>query len=113
MKTLDDFIKENSKFLKLEDGGSYEGYYKGFKVVPNKYDPDKEQVVYKLEDKEGRGIYFQTASVAVAKAFNKLGKGGFFKITRHGVGTSTSYEISIPEDFSKPEYSGDPEIEEI
>lgn len=96
-KTLNDFVKDNSKFLKLEDGETFKGRYMAFKVTTSKFDPEKETCVYKLAFEDGKEVYFQTASVAVARTFSKFTGGEKVSITRHGTGNKTSYEIKSPE----------------
>ena len=46
---------------------------------------------------DGKEIYFQTASVAVAKTFGKFKGGELIKIKREGSGTNTKYFITSPE----------------
>lgn len=96
-KNLNEFVKDNSKFLRLDDKESFEGTYVTFKVTGSQFDPDKETVVYKLRYPDQKEVYFQTASVAVAKAFGKLKGGELIKIVREGSGTKTKYHISSPD----------------
>ena len=96
-KNLNDFVKDNSKFLRLSDKESFEGVYKGYKVGPSHFDPEKETVNYKLAYDDGKAVFFQTASVAVAKIFGKMKGGEKIKITRHGAGTKTQYKITSPD----------------
>ena len=97
MKNLNDFVRDNSKFLRLTDGESFEGYYKGYTVTQSQFDPEKETVVYKLAYDDGKGVFFQTASIAVAKTFGKMKGGEKIRITRKGSGTKTQYVISSPD----------------
>lgn len=119
-KTLSEFVKDNSKFLKLEDGGVFEGIYVVYKVVPSKFDPEKETVVYKLQYDDGKEIYFQTASIAVANTLGKLKGKERIRIKREGMGNKTSYKITSPDivlddekeedvEFGSDVFSGDPE----
>ena len=96
-KNLNDFVKDNSKFLRLSDKESFEGTYKGFKVTQSTFDPEKETVVYRLAYSDGKQVFFQTASVAVAKTFGKLKGGEQIRIIRHGAGTKTQYAITSPD----------------
>lgn len=93
-KSLNDYVKDNSKFLRLEEGETFEGVYVTFKVVPSKYDPEKETVIYKLRYPDDKETYFQTASVAVAKTLGKFKGGEKIKIKREGSGTNTKYFIT-------------------
>lgn len=110
-KTLGDFVKDNSKFLKLGNGESFEGVYKGYKVGPSKFDPEKETCVYKFscEGEDEKFVYFQTASVAVAKIFSQYKGGEKVKITRQGEGTNTKYKIVSPDVTTVEELEADEE----
>lgn len=111
-KSLSDFVKDNSKFLRLDDGEVFEGSYVGYKVTGSQFDPDKETVVYKFRYQDGKEIYFQTASVAVAKTLGKLKGGENIKIKREGAGTKTKYHISSPDiQISADELEPDQEIQ--
>ncbi len=96
-KSLHDYVKDNSKFLKLEDGEAFEGTYIGFKVTGSKFDPEKETVVYKVKYADGKEVFFQTASVAVARVLGKFKGGELIRIKRKGTGTNTKYEITSPD----------------
>ena len=96
MKNLNDYVKDNSKFLRLANGETFEGTYVTYKVTGNKFDPEKETVIYKLRYDDGKETYFQTASVAVAKIFGKFKGGEAVKIKRQGEGTNTKYQITSP-----------------
>lgn len=96
-KTLQEFVKDNSKFLRLADGESFEGSFVGYKVTASSFDPEKEIVVYKLKYKDGKETYWQTASAAVAKAFSKFKGGEKVSITRKGEGNNTRWDIKSPE----------------
>jgi hypothetical protein len=110
-KTLTQFVKDNSKFLRLSDGESFTGSYVGYKISANSYDPEKEIVVYKLKFEDGKEVFWQTASCAVAKLFSKFKGGEKVVITRHGDGTQTKYEIKSPEVMiSKDELEPDEEV---
>lgn len=97
MKTLNDFVKDNSKFLRLQDKEVFEGNYVTFKVTGSTFDPSKDTVVYKLKYKDGKEVYFQTASVAVARTFGAMNGGEKICIKREGSGTQTKYLITSPD----------------
>jgi hypothetical protein len=110
-KNLNDFVKDNSKFIRLDDGESFEGTFKSFKVVSSQFDPEKETVVYKLAYLDGKESFWQTSSVRVAKLFSKFKGGEIVKITRHGKGNETKYEISSPDiKIEKEEIGPDDEV---
>lgn len=96
-KTLNDYVRDNSKFLRLANGESFKGSFVGYKVTTNTFDPEKEIVVYKLKYDDGKEVFWQTASTAVARAFSKLKGGEVIQITRHGEGNATKWDIKSPE----------------
>jgi hypothetical protein len=112
--SLKKFVKDNSKFLMLGDGETFLGTYKGFKVMPNSYDPEKEIVCYKLTYEDGKDIYWKTASLKVANIIADIPVGGKIKITRHGKDTDTKYDVSSPDVTKgvKDELSPDEELPE-
>ena len=110
-KSLNEFVKDNSKFLKIDDGETFEGNYLGYKVATSQYDPDKEVVIYQLEFPDGKKVFWQTGSTAVARVISNFKGGEKIKITRHGTGTGTKYDISSPDVvISKDELTPDEEI---
>lgn len=111
-KTLSQFVKDNSKFLRLGDGECFDGVYVGYKITTNNFDPDKEMVVYKLKyADDGKEVFWQTASCAVARLFSKFKGGEKIIIKRHGDGTKTKYEIKSPDvQISKDELEPDEEV---
>ena len=112
-KTLHDYVKDNSKFLRLDNGESFEGTYVGFKVTGSRFDPGKETVVYKVKYDDGKEVFFQTASIAVAKLFSKFRGGEKIRITRTGSGTNTKYKISSPDiQISEDELQPDDDLPE-
>lgn len=94
-ESLEDFVKKNSKFLRLNDGEEFTGTYMGFKVVPNSFDPDKDTVLYKLAYEDGQEISWQNGSTKVAREISPMEIGTKIIIKRTGEGTkNTKYEIS-------------------
>ena len=114
MGDLKKFVKDNSKFLMLADGESFLGEYKGFKIMPNSYDPEKEIVCYKLTYEDGKDIYWKTASLKVANIISEIPVGGKIKIKRSGTDTTTKYDVSSPDvtHISKDELAPDEELPE-
>ena len=112
-ETLTKFVKDNSKFLRLSDGETFTGTYVACKVTQSTYDPEKETVVYKLRYDDGKDVYWQTGSCAVAKLFSKFKGGEKISITRHGELTKTKYEIKSPDiQISRDELEPDEELPE-
>ena len=97
MGKLSEWGKKNSKFLKLDDGESFIGKYNGFSFSMNQN--GDEVPVYKFKDSEGKEKLLQSTSKSLIKAFDEdLGPfkaGQTLEITRHGLDTKTSYEVSV------------------
>ena len=86
MGELSKWAKENSKFLKLVDGESYEGVYKGYKEGTNMNgDPT---IIYKIDDKE-----LKSSSTKLAEEIDKIAVETKIKITRTGEGLQTKWMV--------------------
>ena len=75
-----------SAFLKLEGGESIVAVYKGFKIIPSSYDPDKDMFRFILNitvDGEEMQKYWDTGSGKVAMVFDTLESGDKVKITKN------------------------------
>ena len=75
-----------SAFLKLEGGESIVAIYKGFKIIPSSYDPDKDMFRFILNitvDGEEMQKYWDTGSGKVAMVFDTLESGDKVKITKN------------------------------
>jgi len=110
-KSLDKYARENSKYLMLTDGETFEGTYIGYKIVPSRFDPDKETVIYGLKYTTGETTNFQSSSTFVAKTLSKLSDGDTVKITRKGTGTNTKYTITSPALAVAPTPVAEPELQ--
>lgn len=96
MKDLNQFAKDNQKFLKLGDGESFKGFYIGYSIGVSRFDPEKEVVNYKLryEDSE-KSIFWGSSRSDVAMTFSKIKPGTLIKIVRYGTDkNNTSYKIA-------------------
>ena len=83
---LKDWAKDNAKFIKIENGESYEGVYQGYKEGTNMNgDP---AVIYKLDGKE-----FKSSSTALAEIFSEIDEGTKVKISRTGDGLQTRWSV--------------------
>lgn len=78
---LNKWAKDNNQFFKLDDGQYTIVTYKGFKVVPNNFDPDKEQIRYTLLV-DGQTKYWNSSSTRIAEAFAKVKVGDMVKINK-------------------------------
>lgn len=96
MGKLSDWATEQSPFIKLQDGESVEGVYKGFKFVDDPFNPDKQRVRYLIEV-NGAVKHWETSSGIVAKRFDEINKETRVKITRFGEAFNTKYQVEVIE----------------
>ena len=85
MGDLADKVKQRSPFLRLENGESIVATYKGYKMVPSTYDPEKENFRFLLEveiNGEKQVKYWDTGSNKVAIVFDAAKVGDMVKITK-------------------------------
>ena len=97
MGKLADIVKERSPYLKLENGESVEATYKGYKIVPSTFDPEKERFRFMIDvEINGKLMtkYWDTDSSAVAMAFDKCKSGDKVKITKTTQKASTGREVT-------------------
>ena len=88
VEDLGKWAKENAKFIKIPDGGSYEGIYNGYKTGVNMNgDP---AIIYKIDDKE-----FKSSSTVLANTIAKIEKGTQIKISREGEGLQTKWKVEV------------------
>ena len=102
MGALADLAKQRSPFLKLESGESLVAAYKGYKMVPSTYDPEKENYRFLLEveiNGEKSVKYWDTGSNKVAMVFDTVKEGERVKVTKNiivgksGKKDQTSWEV--------------------
>lgn len=93
-KSINDFIFENSLFLSLQDGESFEGIYKGYQAVASTFDPEKEVLSY---DFEVNGIVkpFKSGSLKLAQQMKDVAKETKVRISRTGEGSKTTYKVEV------------------
>ena len=99
MKSLKDFAKENSKYIKLKNGDSLDLIYHGYTIAASEEDPEKEVVIYQVkyaDDVNGKTFFWKTSSVYVAAQLDSFEKGQIFKVKRTGDAKQTRYEITTP-----------------
>ena len=92
MGGLSDYVKRNSPSITLKDGESVEAIYRGHKIVPNRFNPDKETVAYNLETEFGVKK-FSSSAFSLANLFDTIAEGTKIRLTRHGVGNDTKYDL--------------------
>ena len=96
MKSLNDYVKLNSKFLSIPDGESVILIYKGYSIVPDKFKPGSETVSYLfVEPETGRGLPWNKSSNKIALEMKKVEIGQMVRITRFGDGFDTKYKIQV------------------
>lgn len=101
---LSSFILNNKKFVKLKDGESIRGVYRGFKVVQSRFDEEKETVSYKLSlpgMADGKVVSWENGSINVAELMSNISVGEEIVITRHGSGTSDTTYTIVPVEETK------------
>lgn len=93
-KSINDFIFENSLFLSLQDGESFEGIYKGYEAVPSTFDPEKEVLAYNFEV-NGVEKPFKSGSLKLAVQMKDVAIGTIVKVSRTGQGAKTTYKVDV------------------
>lgn len=100
MGKLNQWAKDASPFLKLEDGEEFSGKYMGYAFVVNQN--GDEVPCYNFKTIEGKVKRLQSASKALANFFdedNGQGKvGDTIKIKREGLQKDTTYECQVSND---------------
>lgn len=95
MGTLKQWAKENSNFIKLDDGESFEGIYQGYVFAVNQN--GQETPCYKFKTTDGKQKMLQSQNKALCDAFDEesgtFKKNDSVKITRRGLDKNTRYEV--------------------
>jgi hypothetical protein len=100
--SLTDWAKERSPFVILADDETIKAKYKGFKIVPNRFDPEKETVRYLLEI-DGAEKPWENGQNAVARVMDSLAKGTWVSITRTKESANKiNYDIKVLDDKDIP-----------
>lgn len=86
---------KNSKFIKIEDGGSYTGKYLSCDAVPQQRDPEKETYRYTFEEQDGSKKFLETTSNGFLRKMAEIARGSMVRIEREGEGPDTRYEVFI------------------
>jgi hypothetical protein len=89
MGKLGDWAKDQSPYIKLEDGESFIGIYRGYKESNYKGTP---LIEYSIGEKK-----ISSGSAKLAKRMDNVPEGTKIKIIRFGEGYDTNYEIEILE----------------
>ena len=100
-KSLDQFIKDNKKFIKIKAGETFVGFYRGYVVGRDPFDKDlenpKDTVVYRLEEEgTNKVLTWNCKQSRVAEDMAKIPVDSKIKIVRTGGGTNdTRYVITV------------------
>lgn len=93
------FVASKQKYLKLEDGEEFQGYFIGYKIIPDKFkveeDPKATAVEYQFQTKEDRPIRWTSGNVSVANKLIKAKPGQEIRIKRLGKGSKTVYDVVL------------------
>lgn len=96
MKDLNGFIKDNQKFLSIQDGDSVTLVYKGYSIVADRFNPGKETVSYLFAYPDSdKNIPWNKSSNKVAMQMAKVEIGDTVTISRNGEGMGTVYRIKV------------------
>jgi hypothetical protein len=94
---LKTFVLNNKKFIKIKDGETFRGIYRGHQIGRSRFDPEKEIVSYGFWQPgmdEGKIARWEAGSTAVAEAMMKISVGEEVEIHRTGSGTNdTKYTV--------------------
>lgn len=93
--SLKQWAKENSKFLKIEDGETVNVKYMGYVMAINQNQEDVP--CFKFQTSEGKVKMLQSKNSSFIEAFDeetgKFKKGDYVSISRSGTKQNTRYEI--------------------
>lgn len=93
-KSLQQYVKDNAKFLKIADGEAVDVVFVSHSVIPNRFKPGEETVNYELRYPEAdKSIGWQNGTAGVAKAMAEIKSGELIRISRIGDGAATKYKI--------------------
>lgn len=98
MGLLGDRALASSKFLMLDKGESVAVQFVGFKFVPNRQDPSKEDVLYEFKQK-GYQKFWTNGSANVMRKMDYVNPGEWVKITR-----APKLKTDGTEDLTKSKY---------
>lgn len=99
---LKKFIKGNQKFLSVQDGETVTVVYKGYSIIPDRFNPGKDTVSYQFEDPEtGKKLPWNKGSNKIAIQMSNIKVGETLTITRFGEGMETKYSIKLAKKTDK------------
>jgi hypothetical protein len=84
-KDLNEYIKNNRTFIKIKDGDTFRGVYKGVRFIPNRFDATKEVAQYMFQEEgSSHALGWEARSIAVAETMRKYKEGDELVIRRSG-----------------------------
>jgi hypothetical protein len=93
-KSLDQFLKDNAKYIKINDGESIEVEYQSYRVIADRFNPGEETIEWSFKYPEAeKSIPWTNKSKSVIEDMKKFKPGEFIRVTRTGEGPKTTYEI--------------------
>ena len=97
-KDLRTFILNNKKFIRIKDGESFRGVYRGCQFGPSRFDPEKEVAAYLFWQPgmdEGKVARWEATSTRVAEDMENVSIGEEIEVSRKGSGPNdTKYTIT-------------------
>lgn len=104
MGDLKEWVKKNSPYIKLEEGDSFTGIYKGYKESAYRGSP---LIEYAIDDK-----VLGSSSNKLAMRMDGIKPGAKIKIIRFGTGPETNYEVEVLSDAQKTEWEKEDETQQ-
>ena len=99
---LGQYIEDNQKFLKLDDGEMFDGYFMSSKIIPNRFKDGEQTVEYTLATTKGKQIVWTNGTLGVAKLLAAAKAKDRVRISRSGLGPKTTYTILSGEKLGEP-----------
>lgn len=101
-KSLDQFLKDNAKYIKINDGESIDVAYQSFRVIADRFNAGEETIEWMLQFPDAeKAIPWTNKSKSVVLEMKKLKPGEFIRISRSGEGPKTTYKvISLSKDMA-------------
>lgn len=97
---LKSYAKDSRKFLKLEDGESYVGFFVGHKKVPDRFriseDPTATTFIYTFKDANGKMLEWTKNSGKIAEMMAAVPHGSGISITRIKKGEYLIKPLDVP-----------------
>jgi len=111
MGVLADEAKKRSPFLIVADGDSVIGIYRGFRFVPNSYDPTKPDNAQFEIEVDGVSKFLRTSSAKILLFFDNVKEGEEVKISRTIVNEKSRWSVDCVPSSASEDLEADPEME--